>query len=452
MALIGLVLTHCVDIGANDAALPGSRADMQVTASAPTSLPQTPMSDLQDSITFAGYTWDVKHSGVLVGPGPNIFSNKPDDVFVDSDGALHLNISQHGDQWVSTEVINTNTLGYGAYIFHIATPVDLLDPNIILGLFTWDPTAPDSNFREIDIEFSRWGQPDNQNSQFVVQPWENQGNIYQFNTFPDGKPSTHLFYWLPEQIIFQSFLGDPVSSFDQALKQTWIYEGENIPKPGNENVRINLWLFNGQPPLNGLGNEVVISGFEFIPWEGPTSLEIPGNVQVHTVSTTSLKIEWDTVAGADQYNILRSDQYDGPYTVVETVDENLFIDEGLARNQLFFYRIEAENLTGEGSMLSPIAWGVATNTEQNGIFVQFDGEFVTGKVIYHELSDRHRIVWWVQTDSWYIQPFLDDHFTILNEDGTFRRQGHAGNRARVYLVVDGDLSPLLKVEIDRTLH
>jgi hypothetical protein len=44
-------------------------------------------------------------------------------------------------------------------VFTIDSRVDLLDRNIVLGLFTWDTYAPQYNYREIDFEFSRWQNP-----------------------------------------------------------------------------------------------------------------------------------------------------------------------------------------------------------------------------------------------------------------------------------------------------
>ena len=61
-----------------------------------------------------------------------------------------------------------------------------MDPGMIAGIFTWDDGAPysgdpDPYYREIDFEFSRWGIPGNQNSQYVIQPWNVAGNIHPFN-------------------------------------------------------------------------------------------------------------------------------------------------------------------------------------------------------------------------------------------------------------------------------
>ena len=216
-------------------------------------------------LSFAGYNWQVKSSEGQVGPGPNFFSDREEDVFVDAEGRLHLRIVNRDGHWFATEVVNTENLGYGLYSFHLVTPVDQLDPNIILGLFTWDDNAPQENYREIDIEFSRWSQPENDNAQYVVQPWQKSANIHRFNVVLGNQTSTHSFLWQPTGIIFQSSYGDQTATSSPADIQSWVYGGDDNPPPGNENVRINLWLNNGAAPIDEQDSEVIISNFTFTP-------------------------------------------------------------------------------------------------------------------------------------------------------------------------------------------
>lgn len=218
-------------------------------------------------IKFSGYTWKVKYSSGPVGPGPNYFSDDPKDVFVDDRGRLHLKIVNRKGVWYSTEVINKSVLGYGKYTFHVASPVGSFDPSVVLGLFTWDNTSSNYYYREIDMEFSRWGSSASfPNAQFVVQPYWKPENIHRFNfiepillSYParSGSGSTHSFDWKSTSVTFQSSSGNLVSS--------WVYAGDAVPPKGNENVRINLWLFNGARPTNKLPVEVIIDRFEFIP-------------------------------------------------------------------------------------------------------------------------------------------------------------------------------------------
>lgn len=207
--------------------------------------------------TFSGYDWTVKSSSSLVGPGPNFFSSTADNVWLDSAGQLHLKITTKDNKWYCGEVVSQRSFGYGRYIFHLATKADQLNENIVLGLFTWDD-APEYTHREIDIEFSRWGVKNNDNAQFVVQPWDQPGNIRRYNVQFTTDSSRHSFEWKSSNILFQSYLANNLVSY-------WNYAGKSIPVPGNENARINLWLMNGWAPSDKKEVEMIIKKFEFIP-------------------------------------------------------------------------------------------------------------------------------------------------------------------------------------------
>ncbi|MBN1120643.1 MAG: hypothetical protein JXJ17_06160 [Anaerolineae bacterium] len=211
-------------------------------------------------IRFSGLRWQVKSSSVPVGPGPNVFSDSPENVWVDADGQLHLKITYRDGYWLCAEVIAEQSLGYGTYVFHLASRVDRLDPNAVLGMFTWDTDAPEHHYREIDIEFARWGQDNADNMQYVVQPYTSPDNMKQYTVSLDDGPSTYQFVWRQDSVIFQSTQGQTTLEF-------WAYTGPDVPPAGGETVRINLWLFNGAAPTDGQEIEVVFDRFEFIPPE-----------------------------------------------------------------------------------------------------------------------------------------------------------------------------------------
>ena len=126
-----------------------------------------------ETITWSGYEWKVRSSrGAAQGPGPNIFSDSRDNVFVDSKGDLHLRITQREDKkWVAAEIDLTQSLGYGTYQWELSSRYDRLPSNVVVGLFTYiSPRSvarqtdgvvgnqkPDTP-HEIDIEFTgAWG-------------------------------------------------------------------------------------------------------------------------------------------------------------------------------------------------------------------------------------------------------------------------------------------------------
>jgi hypothetical protein len=153
-----------------------------------------------------------------------------------------------------------DTLQYGTYTISIESQVDVLDKNVVLGFFSWDSDAPQYNYREIDIEFSRWGEDNAQNAQYVIQPWTVSGNRYRFYLNQAGLNTVHQFEWQPDHVQFDSWDGNSASL------QSWTYGNmASIPPAGAGNARINLWLLNGMAPSDGQKVEVIIKSFQFTP-------------------------------------------------------------------------------------------------------------------------------------------------------------------------------------------
>jgi hypothetical protein len=214
------------------------------------------------TISFSGYTWLVKSSTGRVGPGPNYFSNSPQNVWVDAQGRLHLMITNAKGKWYCAEIISQLSFGHGTYRFYLDSAVDVLDKSVVLGLFTWNDD-PAFDHRELDIEFSRWGSANNQNAQYVVQPYTLPQNILRFDQ-PPSVQSTHIFLWMPNQVFFQSVKGTNAVPAPSDIIKEWSFTG-SVPPAGGENARMNLWLFRGSRPSDGKQVEVVISRFEFVP-------------------------------------------------------------------------------------------------------------------------------------------------------------------------------------------
>lgn len=241
--------------------------------------------DCTRKIQFSGYTWEVKAGVSPLGPGPNYFSDDPENVFVDDQGRLHLRIVQRDGIWYCAEVVHKESLGYGRYIFHLASRVDNLDPNVVVGLFTYDETSADYAHREIDIEHSRWGDAENDNSQFVVQPYNIPGNMHRFNLDQSGDASTQAFAWRPESVFYQSIEGDQPFPATSGVVASWTYTGSSLPPPGNERTRINLWLLDGVAP--GEETEVIVDRFEFLPnLATPTIAPTPTATAIPTPTLT----------------------------------------------------------------------------------------------------------------------------------------------------------------------
>jgi hypothetical protein len=237
----------------------------------------------QRRISFSGYEWLVKSSaGTTIGPGPNYFSDDTSNVWVDQLGRLHLRITYRNGKWNCAEVIAGRSLGYGTHRFYLDSRVDDLDPGVVLGLFTYSDECPPhldgciSAHREMDVEFTRWGDPNNpQNAQFVVQEWDCTGHLERFTLPPALTQSTQQFRWMPESVWFQSSVGHSLTPPPAGILHQWTFSkpGE-VPVPGLEQCRMNLYLVNGMPPTNGLEREVIIRRFEYIPCRPPMDVSL----------------------------------------------------------------------------------------------------------------------------------------------------------------------------------
>lgn len=223
----------------------------------------------QRKISWSGQDWYVKtsqsdnHSG-KVGPGSNFFSDSTDNVWVDDNDKLHLKINYSNDRWNCAEIASATRLGYGTYRFYIDSRLDNLDRAATLGLFTWSDIAPVTGNREIDLEFTTWNDsilPNN--AQYVVQPYIVEGNMLRY-PMTSAVPSIHSFTWEPGKISFSSTdeSGSPINSWD-------FVKTESIPKSADERIHMNLWVNNGSGPSSGQPVEMVISKFEFTPWDDP---------------------------------------------------------------------------------------------------------------------------------------------------------------------------------------
>ena len=218
-------------------------------------------------LDFSGYTWSVKAHDDPAGPGPNRFSGRVEDVWVDDDG-LHLTITKRAGHWYCTEVILQESFGYGTYIFHTKTEPEYVDPNVIAGMFTWDAELPWPN-RELDFEFARWSDPDDPtNAQFVIQPFTTPGHWLRYRVEPDENEPylTQVMTWQKGRVDFKTARGrfDSPRIPEEAVIAAWTHTGDGVPEPRKENIRINLWLDDGLPPATDKPIDLVVTQFLYL--------------------------------------------------------------------------------------------------------------------------------------------------------------------------------------------
>lgn len=207
-------------------------------------------------IKFSGYDWIVRKTNTTKeGPGPNLFSDTEDNVWVDDKGRLHLKITHKGGLWYCSGISMRNSLSYGKYTFFVNSDITQLDENVVAGLFTYL-----TDVEEIDIEFSKWSLGNNMNSQFAVQPSDKSGNKVRFDIPANVGSTSHSFNWQKDKIEFESLSN--LTSSPKVLHK-WEYKGPNIPMDKEERLKINLWLFRGQMPKSLMEQEIVIDSVTF---------------------------------------------------------------------------------------------------------------------------------------------------------------------------------------------
>ncbi len=229
------------------------------------------------ALSFGGRTWLVKGPGYY-GPGPNLFNHTADYVWVDGSDQLHLTVQEVGSSWYSTEVVTEEALGYGDYILTTVGRLDLIDPQVVCGIFLWeygpcwDPAYLWWNpYNEVDIEYSRWGDPGRDIGQFVAQPFDWSGNINRFDyDFAEDEVISHAMRWLADRVEYRVWQGGPNDESPANLIHSWTYNGPHIPRPEQPRMHLNLWKLSGTPTTP---QEVVFRDFVFIPEGGASPVE-----------------------------------------------------------------------------------------------------------------------------------------------------------------------------------
>jgi hypothetical protein len=208
------------------------------------------------TIQFSGYEWIARAAPSDRG-GTNDYD--PANAWTDDGGAMHLRIGGQAPGWTCAEVRLTRHLGYGSYRF-VVRDVSHLEPAAVLTLFTWDGPAASENHREMDIEISRWGNAAANNAQYVVKPYYVGGNVWPFAA-PAGV-LTHSWRWEPGRLTATTVRGAGEGKGPPVTEHAFT---SGVPSPGNEMVRMNLYVFRRSATALEHGTEVVIEKFEYLP-------------------------------------------------------------------------------------------------------------------------------------------------------------------------------------------
>jgi len=206
------------------------------------------------TLTFSGYQWEIRNSASDRAGSLNYFDQS--NAWTDQGGLLHLRISRQAERWKSAEVKLSRSLGYGSYRF-VVRDVARLEPAAVVSFFTWDDAAPS---REMDIEISRWGEPEDRNAQYVIQPYFVAANTVRFSA-PAGT-LTHWMIWEPGRTTFRTLRGSSSKMGNDVAEHVFT---SGIPSPGNEKIHLNFYVYKSNRNPFQHESEVIIEKFEFRP-------------------------------------------------------------------------------------------------------------------------------------------------------------------------------------------
>jgi hypothetical protein len=210
-------------------------------------------------LKFSDYDWDVRTIASDRGGTNNLYD--PANAWTDESGALHLQITKKSGRWNCAEMVLNRNLGYGSYIMTVRE-TSHLEPAAVLSMTTWDEWGGDQNYREMDVEISRWGDAGNRNNaQFVVQPFYIPGNVFRFYTPPGVL--THLVHWESGRASFKTFRGRSAGAGAQVLTEHEFTSG--IPSPGQAKLHLIFYVTASGTSALQKDAEVVIEKFEYLP-------------------------------------------------------------------------------------------------------------------------------------------------------------------------------------------
>ncbi len=196
--------------------------------------------------------WYIKHSSHPRAPGPNLWSHHSENVFLDSRKFLHLKTTRSGDRWYSAEVFTDNRFGYGEYTFFLIGNMTRFHRRLVLGLFLYQ-----NDHSEIDIEFSRWGQAENDSLGLFTVHWRDslgndhrESQKFSFHLSGDTPYTTFKIRWYPDSVQFIGYRGHypELPSSRALICRATLYPKGLSAHGGRKKIVMNLYWYQGKPP------------------------------------------------------------------------------------------------------------------------------------------------------------------------------------------------------------
>jgi hypothetical protein len=211
------------------------------------------------SLKFSGFDWSVRMIASDKGGTNNLFD--AENAWTDKTGLLHMRIKKKSGRWSCAEIFLNRSLGYGTYSVTVRD-TSHLEPAAAFTLYTLDDSAPEQNYREMDIEVHGRGDAANKNNaQYSIRPFYYPGNLFLFAT-PSGT-LTYVLRWEPGHATFKTFRGKLSSAGVQLVSEHEFTSG--VPSPDKAMVRLVFFVVASSRNPMRKPSEVVVEKFEYLP-------------------------------------------------------------------------------------------------------------------------------------------------------------------------------------------
>jgi hypothetical protein len=210
------------------------------------------------TLNWSGRSWTIADDSNYGGhPG---FHWNPNTT-VDANGYLHLNLEKVNGAWYASMIWDNNPTGYGVYEF-VMQGIHALDPNAVLGLFTYAP----SGTQEIDFEQALWGATSGNTWDIAIHGPSTK--VVPFSVpMPNNNDVYCVFEWTPtgESFLMQDATGeilygtippttipiavsatspDPVKTFINLYPRSNFNLGVSYPPASNQSYVIKSFTFS----------------------------------------------------------------------------------------------------------------------------------------------------------------------------------------------------------------
>jgi hypothetical protein len=211
------------------------------------------------SLKFSGYDWGVRMIANDKGGMNNLFDSE--NAWTDASGALHMQIKKKSGKWSCAEIFLNRSLGYGTYSITVRD-TSHLEPAAVFTMYTFEDSAGEQHYREMDLEVSRWGDSAHKNNaQYVIQPFYTPGNLFAFIA-PSG-PLTYVLRWESGHATFKTFRRSSAGAGAQLVSEHEFTSG--VPEPGKAIARLIFFVVASDKNPMQNPSEVVVEKFEYLP-------------------------------------------------------------------------------------------------------------------------------------------------------------------------------------------